>query len=398
MDPSATARDRDPAICGSDTGIVLWWFRSRPGRVGVCRPPWSPPMSRRVLPLLLALSVAPCSALNLNRSRHAQAARLDGAARGAGLRFVVADFESKIELRDEPVTVPKPDQARVPDSRVEAERSTRTKTAMPSLCAGNKPGTPLCAWSPPTPRGTADLRPFLNGTLGSTSRSPETSKGGFSVAIGCGTDCYRRSTTMLPSRALQGQGWQHLAFSMRCFARQGQLQPRHPALCAGGRRHGRVAVANIRFRRDGKGTVPAPTAHRRRHPSPLNQVWSLDWWMPRHEAKLAEVRDRQAKGENRPRLHRRLHHRGLGEGRQQGLGRGFVPRGGGPGLWRRQDRRTCCGAFSMARVDGLAQDRGPAHRHQQHRRPPGQARARPPASAPSSRSCASACRAPASWF
>lgn len=257
-------------------------------------------MSRRVLPLLLALSVAPCSALNLNLNL-ATPKPLDwmGQQGGAGLRFVVADFESKIELRDEPVTVPKPDQARVPDSRVEAERSTKDKDGDAITLRWQQAWYAALRLESTHPKGTADLRPFLNGTLEFDVKVTEASKGGFSVAIGCGTDCYRKVNYVLPSRALQGQGWQHLAFSMRCFARPKDNFSRvtQPFVLEGSGT-AEVAVANIRFRRDGKGTAACPDPRTVAvTPSPLNQVWSLDWWMPRHEAKLAEVRDRQAKGE-----------------------------------------------------------------------------------------------------
>ena len=159
-DPSAAARDRDPAIAGPIPGSCCGGSaRGRAESAFVVHPesPDEPPCPA----LLLALSVAPCSALNLNLNLATPAARLDGAARRRGLRFVVADFESKIELRDEPVTVPKPDQARVPDSRVEAERSTKDKDGDAITLRWQQAWYAALRLESTHPKGTADLRPFL---------------------------------------------------------------------------------------------------------------------------------------------------------------------------------------------------------------------------------------------
>ena len=144
-----------------------------------------------------------------------------------------------------------------------------------------------------------DLQPFLpDGTLEFDLDAVDMANAGLSFAMGCGPDCGRKLNYVLPSRALQGKGWQHLSFPLQCFARDGNnlhavTQPF--VIDSSGR--GEVAVANVKIVRGGKPNancidyrVESVT------PMPLAEVWSLDSWIPRHEQKLKLVREMVAAG------------------------------------------------------------------------------------------------------
>jgi beta-glucosidase len=145
-----------------------------------------------------------------------------------------------------------------------------------------------------------DLRPYLpEGSVEFDLNAVDMAKGGLTFAMGCGADCGRKVNYVLPSRAMQGRGWQHLSIPLRCFARDGNdfsavTQP----FVVDSSGSGEVAVANVRIVRRG-GTPNVGCVDYRVEsvtPEPLNEVWALDWWLPRHEEKLKLVRDRVAAG------------------------------------------------------------------------------------------------------
>jgi beta-glucosidase len=56
-------------------------------------------------------------------------------------------------------------------------------------------------------------------------------------------------------------------------------------------------VANVRLVRDGKPNADCPDYRTESvTPSMLNESWAVDWWLPRHEEKLAEARKLVAAG------------------------------------------------------------------------------------------------------
>jgi lysophospholipase L1-like esterase len=203
----------------------------------------------------------------------------------------VASFEGPEQVLDGgAVTVTKPANPMLPDSLVGARMSGKDgkrdvltlhwKDAwFASLRIDG--GQPL------------DLRPYTtDGTLEFDVNVVDLAKGGIYFTIRCGPECNRKVQYVLPGRALAGKGWQHLAFSMACFAREDDdfskvIVPF--ALDASGA--GEVAVANIKFERQGKPNASCPDYRTESFtPAPLTHAWALDSWIPRHEKKLEEIR------------------------------------------------------------------------------------------------------------
>jgi beta-glucosidase len=214
----------------------------------------------------------------------------------ASWHVTVADFEAQAALTGAAVTVPKPAGPRVPESQVEAHVSNK---------AGKGDALTLhftSAWyanlrlegGPPV-----DLRPYLaDGTLEFDLNVVDMAQGGLAFKMACGEGCERKVPYLRAARALQGKGWQHLSFAMRCFVREGDdfgavTQPF--ALDASGT--GEVGVANVRLIRNGKPNASCPDYRTESvTPATLDQSWSIDWWIPRHEKKLAQIRQLAAAG------------------------------------------------------------------------------------------------------
>jgi lysophospholipase L1-like esterase len=212
-----------------------------------------------------------------------------------GYHVTVADFESQAVLdgASAHAVVPKPAQPRVAESRVQVDRSGRNAAQDALTLEWNKAwysslrvegGKPL------------DLRPYLpHGVLALDVKVDELAHGGISFKINCGANCERQIPYLVPARALQGKGWQHLAFSMSCFAREGDdfsavAQP----FALDGAGVGRVSIANVRFQANGKPNAGCPDYKTVSvTPDKLNESWSIEWWLPRHLAKLEEVKQLQ---------------------------------------------------------------------------------------------------------
>jgi beta-glucosidase len=145
-----------------------------------------------------------------------------------------------------------------------------------------------------------DLRPYLaRGVVSFDLKVNELANGGLSFRLDCGTDCERKIAYVLPARAAQGQGWRHLSYALRCFHHEGDdfsavTQP----FALDGTGAGDVEIANLRIDAAGKPNESCPDYRTVSvTPEPLNESWSLDWWMPRHQEKLAEIARRKAAGE-----------------------------------------------------------------------------------------------------
>lgn len=145
-----------------------------------------------------------------------------------------------------------------------------------------------------------DLRPYLpKGTVSFDLKVNELASGGLAFRLNCGKDCERKVTDVIPARAAQGKGWQHLSYALSCFYRKGDdfsavTQP----FALDGTGKGDVEIANIRIDKAGKPNETCPDYRTANvTPSPLNESWSLDWWMKRHNDKLAEIARRKAAGE-----------------------------------------------------------------------------------------------------
>jgi beta-glucosidase len=144
-----------------------------------------------------------------------------------------------------------------------------------------------------------DLRAYLpHGAIEFDIDALDVARSGLTFAMGCGKDCGSKVPYVLHSRALQGKGWTHLSVPLRCFERDGNdfSAVTQPFVVESGN-VGQVALANVHIVPDGQPNVTC-TDYRVASviPEPLGESWALDWWMPRHEQKLQEVRTLKAAG------------------------------------------------------------------------------------------------------
>ena len=208
---------------------------------------------------------------------------------GAGWTVELGDFDSHLPLSGDSVVLPKIDKPHGENNHVEVHVSGR-RTKRDALTM-----TWSDAWYASLRFDAAqpvDLRPFLaEGAVEFDLDAVDMAKSGLTFVVGCGADCGRKLPWVGPSRALQGKGWQHLVIPMRCFVHDGDdfsAVTRAFALDSSGA--GKAAIADLRFVRHAKGTVACPDYRTESvSPKPLEQVWSMDWWVPRHEQKLAEI-------------------------------------------------------------------------------------------------------------
>ena len=109
------------------------------------------------------------------------------------------------------------------------------------------------------------------------------------LVINCGDNC--NSKVRLREWAInkEAQGWQQLIIPLQCFNQSGAdfskvAQPF--SLEAGGK--GQLAIANIQFKNQGQGNFNCPDLDKLSIlPEMLNEYWAVDWWLPRHQEKVA---------------------------------------------------------------------------------------------------------------
>jgi beta-glucosidase len=138
-----------------------------------------------------------------------------------------------------------------------------------------------------------DLRPYLDkGVLALDLKVDELAEGGLSFRVKCGDQCERGVPYVIPARAAEGKGWQHLVMSASCFYHEGDdfsqiTQPFE----LNGTGKGKVSIANVKYQLSGKPNVACPDYRTVSvTPDKLNESWSISWWTERHEKKLADVK------------------------------------------------------------------------------------------------------------
>jgi beta-glucosidase len=218
-------------------------------------------------------------------------------APGAGWSVELADFDNHLPLAGDRVVLPKADKPHGDNNHVEARVSGRHGKRDAITMQWNDAWYASLRFDAAHP---VDLRPFLaDGAVEFDLDAADMAKAGLTFIVGCGADCGRKLNYVVASRALQGKGWQHLSIPMRCFARAGDdfsAVTRAFTLDSSGT--GQATIAGLRFVRRAKGNVACPDYRTQSvSPTPLEQVWSMDWWIPRHEQKLAEIAALRAAGQ-----------------------------------------------------------------------------------------------------
>jgi len=210
-----------------------------------------------------------------------------------GARVLFGDFDVQRPLTG--ATGRMDDDPKLPHAVVEARRTSRD---------GRDDALGLAwkdAWFSTVRVETAplDLRPYLaGGTVSFDLKVNELASGGLAFRLDCGKDCERKVGNVIPARAAQGRGWQRLSYALSCFYRAGDdfsavTQP----FALDGTGSGDVEIADIRIEANGTPNAACPDYRTVSvTPEPLNESWSLDWWMPRHQERLAEIARRRAAG------------------------------------------------------------------------------------------------------
>jgi len=222
----------------------------------------------------------------------AQAARALDLDLDKGRQIAVTDFEGETLLSADRVTVPKPANPRVPNSHVAAQRGddgTLTLQFSNSWIAQMRwqGGKPL------------DLRPYLpEGTVEFDLNVIDLAHGGIKFKLGCGKDCERKIPYLFAAKELIGKGPQHMAFALKCFWREGDDFSAVPVPFAlEGTGSGEVSIARLHLNKRGHATTACPDYRKQSvTPERLQESWAIDWWLPRHEQKLAEIQAHREAG------------------------------------------------------------------------------------------------------
>ncbi|WP_062063543.1 putative glycoside hydrolase [Cellvibrio sp. OA-2007] len=130
----------------------------------------------------------------------------------------------------------------------------------------------------------------------------ELAKGGVSFKMECQKQgCDRIVPFTMAARDLVGKGWQKIYVPLSCFKQEQDnfsATTMPFALEVGGA--GEVAVANVQLLIHTPKNVTLVECPDYKTvsvtPSMLNEWWSIDWWLPRHEQKLADAKAIKAKG------------------------------------------------------------------------------------------------------
>jgi lysophospholipase L1-like esterase len=212
-------------------------------------------------------------------------------------RITVGHWESQAELSGSSVVAPPPTAEYARDSHVgaSAEGSDGRRDALLFEWKNLWLATLRIESLQPL-----DLRPYLDGTLELDLNVIDMAQGAIKIKLDCGEGCGRSVNLIEPARTYAGKGRQHVSLAMTCFVREGaDFSKVKLPFQLEGNGSGRVNVANVRFVRNGRPNANCLDYRTESvTPSMLNESWAVDWWLPRHEEKLAEARRLIAAGHN----------------------------------------------------------------------------------------------------
>lgn len=210
-----------------------------------------------------------------------------------GATVMFGDFDVQLPLQGANGRMDK--DAKLPDAVVSARRTSKEgKDDALGLSWKNAWFATVRVQTPPL-----DLRPYLStGVVSFDLKVNELASGGLAFRLDCGKNCERTVSDVVPARAAQGAGWRHLSYRLACFYRDGDdISAVTQPFALDGTNAGDVEIANIRIDAGGVANTACPDYRTASvTPAPLVESWSLDWWMPRHADKLAEIARRQAAG------------------------------------------------------------------------------------------------------
>ena len=233
--------------------------------------------------LLACLALLPLTAQSLD---------LDVGRPAKGWQIVVTDFEGEAKLTGDRVTVPKPANPRVPNSHVAARRSADGAVTLQF----SNTWIAQARWQDGAP---LNLNPYLaEGTVEFDLNVVDLAKGGMKFKLGCGKDCERKVPFLFAGRELAGKGRQHLSFALKCFWREGDdFSAVNVPFMLEGTGSGELQISKLRINKRGKATTSCPDYRTQSvTPERLQESWAVEWWLPRHEQKLAEIKAHREAG------------------------------------------------------------------------------------------------------
>lgn len=137
-----------------------------------------------------------------------------------------------------------------------------------------------------------NLTPYMDkGIVEFDIRIEDFAKTALDLTISCGQNCDSRLGLRQWALEAEGKGWQHLAIPMHCFSRQSanfeQVQQPFSLKAFG---EGQLSIANIGFKLNGEANFDCIAQDKLAvTPTTLDEFWSVDWWIPRHQEKLAQA-------------------------------------------------------------------------------------------------------------
>ncbi len=212
-------------------------------------------------------------------------------------RITVGHWQGEAELTGDRVVAPRPTDEYARDSHLGASAEGRDGRRDTLQFEWKDLWQATLRIESPQP---LDLRSWLDGTLEFDLKADDMAQGGVKAKLDCGENCERSVSLVQQARAHAGKGWQHVSLAMRCFVREGAdfSKVKRPFQLEGNG-SGRASVANVRFVRDGKPDADCPDYRTESvTPAMLNESWAIEWWLPRHEEKLAEARKLVAAGQS----------------------------------------------------------------------------------------------------
>ena len=141
--------------------------------------------------------------------------------------------------------------------------------------------------------GSMDLSDFAaNGLLEFDIRVDDIQKGKIDLVVNCEDNCRQVYRLREWAQQHEGQGWQHLAIPLSCLVDSSAnlTDVTKPfRLSTGGK--GQLAINNIKFSPQGQANMPCYSNQQlATTPGILNEYWSVDWWLPRHNDKVAQAK------------------------------------------------------------------------------------------------------------
>ncbi|MFL6696069.1 MAG: GDSL-type esterase/lipase family protein [Vitreoscilla sp.] len=210
---------------------------------------------------------------------------------GPHWNVTLADFDSNLPMTGDAVVLPRTAEPHGAGNHVEARISGKRTGRDALTMKWNDAWYASLRFEAAQP---IDLRPFLgDGALEFDLDAIDMARAGLTFVVGCGPGCERKLPWVVPSRAIAGKGWQHLSIPMRCFMHDGNdFSAVTQAFRLDSSGTGEAAIANLRFVPHATGGIACPDYRTESvTPRPLEHVWAMDWWMPRHEEKLARIRE-----------------------------------------------------------------------------------------------------------